>query len=60
MMTGLETNFSGVDWGIVGCYLLGTVAVGLYFNRFHLRHGGLRGGRAGGAHLTGGGLHDGL
>ena len=33
-MTGLETNFSGVDWVIVGCYLLGTVAVGLYVNRF--------------------------
>jgi len=33
-MTGLETNFSGVDWVIVGCYLFGTVAVGLYVNRF--------------------------
>lgn len=33
-MTGLETNFSGVDWVIVGCYLLGTVTVGLYVNRF--------------------------
>ena len=33
-MTGLETNFSGVDWVIVGCYLLGTVGVGLYVNRF--------------------------
>ena len=33
-MPSLETNFSWLDWGIVACYLLGTVAVGLYVNRF--------------------------
>ena len=34
MPTGLESNFSGLDWVIVGGYLLGTVLVGLCVNRF--------------------------
>ena len=34
MPPGLETNFSWLDWGIVCAYLLGTVLVGLYVNRF--------------------------
>ena len=34
MPTGLESNFSGLDWAIVVGYLLGTLVVGLYVNRF--------------------------
>ena len=30
----LGTNFSGWDWLIVGAYLSGTVAIGLYVNRY--------------------------
>lgn len=30
----MTTNFGGLDWGIVACYLAGSVAVGLYVNRF--------------------------
>jgi len=28
------SNFTGLDWGIVALYLLGTVAVGIYANRY--------------------------
>ena len=58
-MSGLETNFSGVDWVIVGCYLLGTVAVGLYVNRFISNMADyVVAGRA--VRLAGRGLHDGF
>ena len=30
----MQSNFSTIDWLIVGTYLLGTVAVGVYVNRF--------------------------
>lgn len=30
----LESNFSLLDWGIVAAYLLGTVAIGFYANRY--------------------------
>lgn len=30
----LETNFSTLDWAIVAVYLAGTVAIGLYVNRY--------------------------
>ncbi len=30
----MESNFSTIDWLIVGAYLLGTVAIGVYVNRF--------------------------
>ncbi len=30
----VETNFTVLDWSIVGAYLLGTVAVGLWANRY--------------------------
>ena len=30
----LESNFSALDWVIVAMYLLGTVAIGMYVNRF--------------------------
>ena len=30
----MESNFSTLDWLIVGAYLVGTVAVGVYVNRF--------------------------
>ncbi len=30
----MESNFTTLDWIIVGAYLLGTVAVGVYVNRF--------------------------
>lgn len=33
-LTGLGTNFSGLDWAIVGVYLAGTVVIGLYVNRY--------------------------
>ncbi len=29
-----ETNFTALDWVIVGAYLLGTVAIGLWVNRY--------------------------
>ncbi len=29
-----ETNFTALDWIIVGAYLLGTVAIGLWVNRY--------------------------
>jgi SSS family solute:Na+ symporter len=31
---GLQSNFSTIDWTIVGAYLLGTVAIGFYVNRY--------------------------
>ena len=31
---GVQSNFSNIDWLIVGAYLLGSVAVGFYANRF--------------------------
>ena len=31
---GLQSNFSTIDWVIVVAYLLGTVAIGFYANRF--------------------------
>jgi solute:Na+ symporter, SSS family len=34
MMLGLTSNFSAVDWAIVVAYLLGTLAVGVYVNRY--------------------------
>ena len=34
MPTGFESNFSSLDWAIVCAYLLGTLLVGLYVNRF--------------------------
>ena len=30
----LETNFSALDWAIVGAYLVGTVIIGLWVNRY--------------------------
>ena len=30
----MTTNFGGLDWGVVACYLAGSAAVGLYVNRF--------------------------
>lgn len=33
-LTGLGTNFGGLDWAIVGVYLAGTVVIGLYVNRY--------------------------
>ena len=34
MLSGIETNFGSVDWVIVAIYLAGTVAIGLYANRY--------------------------
>ncbi len=31
---GVQSNFSAIDWLIVGAYLLGSVAIGFYANRF--------------------------
>lgn len=31
---GLQSNFSALDWAIVGAYLLGTVIIGFYVNRY--------------------------
>jgi len=31
---GLQSNFTALDWVIVGAYLLGTVAIGFYVNRY--------------------------
>ena len=31
---GLENNFGLIDWAIVGIYMIGVVAIGLYVNRY--------------------------
>ncbi len=31
---GVQSNFTSLDWGIVGVYLAGTVAIGLFANRY--------------------------
>ena len=31
---GFVSNFGAIDWAIVAAYLAGTVAVGIYANRF--------------------------
>ncbi|UCC30154.1 MAG: sodium:solute symporter family protein [Phycisphaerales bacterium] len=31
---GLQSNFTAIDWGIIAVYLLGSVAIGFYANRF--------------------------
>ncbi|MDA0745210.1 MAG: hypothetical protein O2954_01750 [bacterium] len=33
-LSTIATNFSGIDWVIVALYLLGTVAIGIYANRY--------------------------
>jgi SSS family solute:Na+ symporter len=33
-VTAFETNFSALDWGIVGVYLAGSVVIGLLANRY--------------------------
>lgn len=30
----VATNFGWLDWGIVGAYMIATVAIGLYVNRY--------------------------
>jgi len=30
----LETNFTALDWGIIAVYLIATVAIGIYVNRY--------------------------
>ena len=34
LLTGISSNFGTVDWAIVALYMLGTVAIGLYANRY--------------------------
>jgi SSS family solute:Na+ symporter len=31
---GLQSNFTSIDWAIVAVYMLGTVAIGFYVNRY--------------------------
>ena len=34
LLNGIGSNFGAIDWAIVGLYMLGTVAIGLYANRY--------------------------
>jgi hypothetical protein len=34
LLSRISSNFGAVDWAIVGLYMLGTVAIGLYANRY--------------------------
>ena len=34
LLNSISSNFGAIDWAIVGLYMLGTVAIGLYANRY--------------------------
>lgn len=34
LLNSISSNFGTIDWAIVGLYMLGTVAIGLYANRY--------------------------